>query len=99
MLDLIREGWDRLVRFFSGSEEVTAGEVQAEISPSGIPAGPLSATSESEPELQVEPVDLSRWNVTVVVPGRVSPLLHTTHFIMFSLNSVLPSDQGLVRMR
>jgi len=27
VLDLIREGWDRLVRFFSGGEEVTAGEV------------------------------------------------------------------------
>jgi len=27
VLDLIREGWDRLIRFFSGGEEVTAGEV------------------------------------------------------------------------
>ena len=63
MLDLIREGWDRLVRFFSGSEEVTAGEVQAESSPSGILVEPISITSESEPELQEEPVDLSRWEV------------------------------------
>ena len=64
MLDLIREGWDRLVRFFSGGEEVTAGEVQAESSPPGILVEPLSITSESEPELQEEPVDLSRWEVT-----------------------------------
>jgi hypothetical protein len=72
MLDLIREGWDRLVRFFSGGEEVTATEepetgtapVLAESSPSGILVEPISITSESEPELQEEPVDLSRWNVT-----------------------------------
>ncbi len=63
MLDLIREGWDRLVRFFS-REEVTAGEVLAESSPSRILAEPLSTTSESEPELQEEPVDLSQWKVT-----------------------------------
>jgi len=64
MLDLIREGWDRLVRFFTGGEEVTAGEVQVESSPSRILAEPLSTTLESEPELQEEPVDLSRWEVT-----------------------------------
>jgi hypothetical protein len=63
VLDLIREGWDRLVRFFS-REEVTAGEVLAESSPSRILAEPLSTTSESEPELQEEPVDLSQWKVT-----------------------------------
>jgi len=27
VLDVIRKGWDRLVRFFTGGEEVTAGEV------------------------------------------------------------------------
>jgi len=72
VLDLIREGWDRLVRFLSGGEDVTATEepqtrtapVLAESSPSGILVEPLSITSESEPELQEEPVDLSRWNVT-----------------------------------
>ena len=64
MLDVIREGWDRLVRFLSGGEEVTAGKVLAESSPSRILAGPLSTTSESEPELQEESVDLSRWKVT-----------------------------------
>ncbi|HPA07332.1 MAG TPA: hypothetical protein PLK36_03465 [Methanoregulaceae archaeon] len=72
MLDLIREGWDRLVRFFSGGEEVTATEepetgtapVLAESSPSRILVEPISITSESEPELQEEPGDLSRWNVT-----------------------------------
>ena len=63
MLDLIREGWDRLVRFFS-REEVTTGEVLAESSPSRILAGPFSTTSESEPEFQEEPVDLSQWKVT-----------------------------------
>lgn len=64
MLDVIRKGWDRLVRFFTGGEEVTAGEVLAESSLSEILAEPLSTTSESEPELQEEPVDLSRWKVT-----------------------------------
>ena len=64
MLDLIREGWDRLVRFFTGGEEATAGEILVESSPSGILVEPLSTTSESQPELQEEPVDLSRWNVT-----------------------------------
>jgi len=63
VLDLIREGWDRLVRFFSRDEVIT-GEVLAESSPSRILAGPLFSTSESEPELQEEPVDLSRWKVT-----------------------------------
>ena len=63
MLDVIRKGWDRLVRFFTG-EEVTAGEIQVESSPSRILAEPLSTTLESEPELQEEPVDLSRWEVT-----------------------------------
>ena len=47
MLDLIREGWDRLVRFFSGGEEVTTGEVLAESSPPRIPAGQSSTSSES----------------------------------------------------
>ena len=64
MLDLIRKAWDRLVRFFTGGEEVTAGEVLAESSPSGILVESLSTTSESLPELQEETVDLSRWNVT-----------------------------------
>ena len=72
MLDVIRKGWDRLVRFFTGGEEVTATEepetgtapVLTESSPSGILVEPISVTSESEPELQEEPVDLSRWNVT-----------------------------------
>ena len=72
MLDVIRKGWDRLVRFFTGGEEVTATEelktgtapVLVERSPSGILVEPISITSESEPELQEEPVDLSRWNVT-----------------------------------
>ena len=63
MLDLIREEWDRLVRFFSRGE-VTTGEVLAESSPSRILTGPFSTTSENEPELLEEPVDLSRWNVT-----------------------------------
>ena len=71
MLDLIREGWDRLVRFFSGGEEVTATEepetgtapVLAESSPSGILVEPISITSESERELQEEPPDLSHWKV------------------------------------
>lgn len=65
MLDVIREGWDRLVRFFSGGEEVTGTTpVLAESSPSGILVEPLSTTSESEPELQEEQPDLSRWEVT-----------------------------------
>jgi len=66
VLDLIREGWDRLVRFFFGGEEPETGTapVLAESSSSRFLAGPLSTTSESEPELQEEPVDLSRWNVT-----------------------------------
>jgi len=63
VLDLIREGWDRLVRFFF-REEVTTREVLVESSPSRILAGPLSTTSESEPELQEEPVALSHWKVT-----------------------------------
>ena len=63
MFDLIRDGWDRLIRFFSG-DEVTTGEVLAESSPSRILAEPLATMSESEPELQEEPVDLSRWEVT-----------------------------------
>ncbi|HNI42654.1 MAG TPA: hypothetical protein PK272_08280, partial [Methanoregulaceae archaeon] len=45
-------------------EEVTAGEDLAESTPPKILAEPLSTTSESEPELQEEPVDLSRWEVT-----------------------------------
>jgi len=64
MLDVIRKGWDRLVRFFSGGEEVTTGEVLVESSPPKILVEPLSTTSENQPELQEEPVDLSRWNVT-----------------------------------
>jgi hypothetical protein len=64
VLDLIREGWDRLVRFFSGGEEVAAGEVLAESSSAGILVEPHSTASENEPELQEEPVDLSRWKVT-----------------------------------
>lgn len=60
MFDLIREGWDRLIRFFSG-EEVATGEVLVESSTSGILVGPLSTTSESEPELQEEPVDLGKY--------------------------------------
>ena len=64
MLDVIRKGWDRLVRFFSGGEEVTTGEVLAESSPSRILVEPLSTTSESQPELQEVQPDLSRWNVT-----------------------------------
>jgi len=32
MLDVIRKGWDRLVRFFSGGEEVTIGKVLVEVS-------------------------------------------------------------------
>ncbi|MGV8088448.1 MAG: hypothetical protein ACP5NU_05245 [Methanomicrobiales archaeon] len=63
MLDVILKSWDRLVRFFTG-EEVTAGEIQVESSPPGILAEPHSTTLESEPELQEEPVDLSRWEVT-----------------------------------
>jgi len=64
VFDLIYKGWDRIVRFFSGGKEVTAGEVLADTSLSGIPAGPLSTPSQNEPELLEEPVDLSRWNVT-----------------------------------
>ena len=72
MLGLIREGWDRLVRFFSGGEEVTATEepetgaapVLAESSPSGVLVEPISITSESEPELQKKQPDLSRWKVS-----------------------------------
>jgi len=64
VLDVIREGWDRLIRFFSGGEGVIVGEVQAESSPPGILVEPISITKESEPELQEEPVDLSRWEVT-----------------------------------
>ena len=63
MLDVIREGWDRLLRFFTGGEEVTVGEILVESSPSGILVEPLSTTSESEPELQEEQPDLSRWEV------------------------------------
>jgi len=66
MLDVIRDGWDRLVRSFFGGEEPETGTapVLAESSPSRILVEPISITSESEPELQEEPVDLSRWNVT-----------------------------------
>jgi len=64
VLDLIGEGWDRLVRFFSGGEEAAVGEVLAESSHSGIPVEPLSTTFENDPGLQEEPVDLSRWKVT-----------------------------------
>ncbi len=64
MLDLIGEGWDRLVRFFSGCEEAAVREVLAESSHSGIPVEPLSTTFENDPGLQEEPVDLSRWKVT-----------------------------------
>ena len=72
MLDVIRKGWGRLVRFFSGGEELTATEepetgtapVLAESSPSRILVEPLSTTLESEPELQEVQPDLSRWNVT-----------------------------------
>lgn len=63
MLALIREGWDRLVRFFIG-EVVTAGEIQVEGSPPKILVEPLSTTSESEPELQEVQPDLSGWKVT-----------------------------------
>ena len=63
MFDLIRDGWDRLIRFFSG-DEVTTGEVLAESSPPRIPAGQSSTSSESPLELQEKPIDLSRWNVT-----------------------------------
>lgn len=63
MLDVILKSWDRLVRFFT-REEVTAGEIQVESSPSRILAEPLSTTSKSEQELQEEPVELSRWEVT-----------------------------------
>jgi len=63
VLDLIREGWEQLVRFFSGGEKVTAGKVLAESSPSGILVEPISITSESERELQEEPPDLSHWKV------------------------------------
>ncbi|MBP7700116.1 MAG: hypothetical protein KA091_01075 [Methanoregulaceae archaeon] len=64
MLDVIRKGWDRIIRFFTGGEEVTTGEVLAESSPPRTLVEPISITSESEPELQEEPVDLSRWIVT-----------------------------------
>ena len=64
MLDLIRKSWDRLVRFFSGGEEVTTGEVLAESSPSRILVEPLSTTLESQPELQEVQPDLSGWKVT-----------------------------------
>ncbi len=63
MLDLILEGWDRLIWFFSG-KQVATREVLAESSPSRILVGSLSTISESKPELQEEPVDLSRWRVT-----------------------------------
>jgi len=64
VLDVIREGWDRLLRFFSGGEGVIVGEVQAESSPPGILVEPISITKESEPELQEEQPDLSRWKVS-----------------------------------
>jgi len=64
VLDVILKSWDRLVRFFTGGEEVTAGEIQVESSPPRILAEPLSTTLESEPELQEVPVDLSHWKVT-----------------------------------
>ena len=66
MLDVIRDGWDRLARsFFDGEEQETGtAPVLAERSPSGILVEPLSTTSESESELQEEQPDLSRWEVT-----------------------------------
>ena len=66
MLDVIRDGWDRLVRSFFGGEDPETGTapVIAESSPSRILVEPLSTTSESEPELQGEQPDLSRWKVT-----------------------------------
>jgi len=64
VLDLILEGWDRLVRFISGGEEVTTGEVLAESSPSRILVEPLSTMSESQLEIQQVQLDLSRWKVT-----------------------------------
>ena len=63
MLDLILEGWDRLIWFFSG-KQVATREVLAESSPSRIMVETLSTTSESQPELQEESVDLSCWKVT-----------------------------------
>jgi len=64
VFDLIRDGWGRIVRFFSGSEEATAGEILVESSSSGILAKPLSTTSESEPKLLEMQPDLSRWKIT-----------------------------------
>jgi len=67
MLDLIRDGWNQIVRFFTSEAAAPAGEpetgtapVLAESSPSGFLVEPLSITSEREPELQEEPFDLSR---------------------------------------
>ena len=66
MLDVIRDGWDRLARsFFDGEEQETGtAPVLAERSPSGILVEPLSTTSESEPKLLEMQPDLSRWKIT-----------------------------------
>lgn len=71
MLGLIRKGWWKVVRFFTGRTtsvtgvpEAGSSRVTGEISPPRIPAGQSSTSSESPLELQEKPIDLSRWNVT-----------------------------------
>jgi len=89
VLDVILKRWDRLVRFFTGGEEVTAGEVLVESSPPRILVEPLSITSESEPELQEEPVDLSQGEVTEYTD---SPFEKCGRFYIEGDNLVIRSD-------
>lgn len=87
MFDLIREGWKRLVRFFTGEEVSPEGDV-AESPDLEIPVTPLSTSSVPAAENELSE-DLSKWMVTEYLE---SPFEKVGRLYVEADNLVIRSD-------